>query len=34
MTQAIPYWHVDAFSAKPFSGNQAAVMILDELAAR
>ncbi len=30
MTQTIPYWHVDAFSAKPFSGNQAAVMILDE----
>lgn len=26
----IPYWHVDAFSAKPFGGNQAAVMVLDE----
>ncbi|MEE4201161.1 PhzF family phenazine biosynthesis protein [Erythrobacter sp.] len=30
MTQSIPYWHVDAFSAKPFGGNQAAVMVLDE----
>ena len=30
MTQAIPYWHVDAFSAHPFGGNQAAVMLLDE----
>jgi len=30
MTKAIPYWHVDAFSAKPFGGNQAAVMVLDE----
>ncbi|WP_296721148.1 PhzF family phenazine biosynthesis protein [Erythrobacter sp.] len=30
MTQAIPYWHVDAFSAQPFGGNQAAVMVLDE----
>ncbi len=26
----IPYWHVDAFSARPFGGNQAAVMLLDE----
>ncbi len=26
----IPYWHVDAFSARPFGGNQAAVMVLDE----
>ena len=26
----IPYWHVDAFSAQPFAGNQAAVMVLDE----
>mgnify|MGYP001799987718 CR=1 FL=1 len=26
----IPYWHVDAFSAKPLGGNQAAVMVLDE----
>jgi len=25
---ATPYWHVDAFSARPFGGNQAAVMIL------
>jgi PhzF family phenazine biosynthesis protein len=23
---AIPYWHVDAFAAQPFTGNQAAVM--------
>lgn len=30
MTLTIPYWHVDAFSAKPFGGNQAAVMVLDE----
>ena len=30
MTKAIPYWHVDAFAARPFSGNQAAVMVLDE----
>jgi predicted PhzF superfamily epimerase YddE/YHI9 len=26
----IPYWHVDAFAARPFAGNQAAVMPLDE----
>lgn len=26
----IPYWHVDAFSSRPFGGNQAAVMILEE----
>ncbi len=26
----IPYWHVDAFAARPFGGNQAAVMVLDE----
>lgn len=26
----IPYWHVDAFAAHPFGGNQAAVMVLDE----
>jgi len=25
----LPYWHVDAFSARPFGGNQAAVMPLD-----
>jgi PhzF family phenazine biosynthesis protein len=30
MTQKIPYWHVDAFAARPFGGNQAAVMLLDE----
>ena len=30
MTQNIPYWHVDAFSARPFGGNQAAVMVLEE----
>lgn len=29
MNQAIPYWHVDAFAARPFAGNQAAVMLLD-----
>lgn len=28
--QPLPYWHVDAFAARPFSGNQAAVMVLDE----
>lgn len=26
----IPYWHVDAFADRPFTGNQAAVMVLDE----
>ena len=26
---SIPYWHVDAFADRPFTGNQAAVMILD-----
>lgn len=26
----IPYWHVDAFASRAFSGNQAAVMILEE----
>jgi PhzF family phenazine biosynthesis protein len=30
MTQTIPYWHVDAFASRPFGGNQAAVMVLDE----
>lgn len=30
MPQKIPYWHVDAFSARPFGGNQAAVMVLEE----
>lgn len=28
--RAIPYWHVDAFASRPFAGNQAAVMVLDE----
>lgn len=26
---SIPYWHVDAFADRPFTGNQAAVMPLD-----
>lgn len=26
----VPYFHVDAFAARPFGGNQAAVMLLDE----
>jgi len=26
---AIPFWHIDAFAAEPFAGNQAAVMIHD-----
>ncbi|HKX80075.1 MAG TPA: PhzF family phenazine biosynthesis protein [Novosphingobium sp.] len=30
MENAIPYWHVDAFASRPFTGNQAAVMLLDE----
>lgn len=30
MKTPIPYWHVDAFSSRPFGGNQAAVMVLDE----
>ena len=30
MSLHIPYWHVDAFSAQPFGGNQAAVMVLEE----
>ncbi|MCB2082889.1 MAG: PhzF family phenazine biosynthesis protein [Sphingomonadaceae bacterium] len=25
----IAYWHIDAFAARPFGGNQAAVMLLD-----
>lgn len=29
MAQTIPYWHVDAFAARAFTGNQAAVMVLD-----
>jgi predicted PhzF superfamily epimerase YddE/YHI9 len=27
---AIPYWHVDAFASRPFAGNQAAVMPLEQ----
>jgi PhzF family phenazine biosynthesis protein len=27
--QALSYWHVDAFAARPFAGNQAAVVKLD-----
>jgi PhzF family phenazine biosynthesis protein len=27
--QILPYWHVDAFADRPFTGNQAAVMPLD-----
>ena len=30
MSRTIPYWHVDAFADRPFRGNQAAVMVLDE----
>ena len=26
----VPYWHVDAFADRPFTGNQAAVMVLDD----
>ena len=26
----VPYFHVDAFAARPFAGNQAAVMLLEE----
>lgn len=29
MSTKIPYWHVDAFATRPFTGNQAAVMPLD-----
>jgi predicted PhzF superfamily epimerase YddE/YHI9 len=29
MTKKLPYWHVDAFADRPFTGNQAAVMPLD-----
>ena len=29
MTKTLPYWHVDAFAARPFEGNQAAVMPLE-----
>lgn len=27
---SVPYWHVDAFADRPFAGNQAAVMILED----
>ncbi|AKH43387.1 putative PhzF superfamily epimerase YddE/YHI9 [Altererythrobacter atlanticus] len=27
---SLPYWHVDAFASRPFTGNQAAVMPLDQ----
>ncbi|MEO6041422.1 MAG: PhzF family phenazine biosynthesis protein [Croceibacterium sp.] len=30
MSGALPYWHVDAFADRPFTGNQAAVMPLGE----
>ncbi|MBY6219185.1 PhzF family phenazine biosynthesis protein [Qipengyuania aquimaris] len=30
MTRTLPYWHVDAFASRPFEGNQAAVMPLEE----
>lgn len=30
MSEALPYWHVDAFSARPFAGNPAAVMIVED----
>jgi len=30
MTKAIPYWHVDAFADRPFTGKLAAVMQLGE----
>lgn len=26
----VPYWHVDAFASRPFTGNQAAVMIVEK----
>lgn len=29
-SRALPYWHVDAFADRPFAGNQAAVMPLEE----
>ncbi len=30
MALAVPYWHVDAFADRPFTGNQAAVMLLED----
>ena len=29
MPTSLPYWHVDAFASRPFTGNQAAVMPLE-----
>lgn len=29
MSTSIPYWHIDAFADRPFTGNQAAVMLLE-----
>lgn len=26
----LPYWHIDAFTDRPFAGNQAAVIVLDQ----
>ncbi|WAT17243.1 PhzF family phenazine biosynthesis protein [Aurantiacibacter sp. MUD11] len=28
--RSLPYWHVDAFSDRPFAGNQAGVMVLEQ----
>jgi len=30
MSRTLPYWHVDAFADRPFTGNQAAVMPLED----
>jgi predicted PhzF superfamily epimerase YddE/YHI9 len=29
VNRSVPYWHVDAFSARPLAGNQAAIMLLE-----
>lgn len=29
MAETVPYWHVDAFADRPFTGNQAAVMLFE-----
>lgn len=29
MTNSVPYYHVDAFAERPFTGNQAAVLVLE-----
>jgi predicted PhzF superfamily epimerase YddE/YHI9 len=29
MSDAVPYWHVDAFATRPYTGNQAAVMLFE-----